>query len=326
MQEEKDKIKDEIEEIKNSLSEAITEKQNTSNDQELEDIKSELAVLREFVMNNEEKKSNSPSLKGHDELQEEAIGIEKITFTLDEEPENKVKNIEDTIPAGAFAKAVILGGVDAATTINAQSDPKPLLVRLTDTGTLPRRFKSDLEDCHIVASSYGELSSERIYARLEKLTCIERETGVIVETQVAGYIAGEDGRVGIRGAVVEKSQQYLANSVVGGVLQGVAGILTPQQPTILSPLTGMSLNQAEANKDKFQRGFGTGAASSMDRLSKYYIERAEKIQPVIQVGAGRIVDVVFTEGSPIGTELVKKKLEKRRQKQAKEETNYETEE
>ncbi|MHB1910421.1 MAG: hypothetical protein ACYCQJ_16370, partial [Nitrososphaerales archaeon] len=45
-----------------------------------------------------------------------------------------------------------------------------------------------------------------------------------------------------------------------------------------------------------------------DRLSKYYIDRAEQLQPVIQVAAGRKVDIVFTEGVSIGESEVKKAL------------------
>jgi conjugal transfer pilus assembly protein TraB len=310
MQEEREKILNDIEDIKNTLSDALEEKQKPRRDQELEELRNEISTLRELVLNKPE--TISQTINNNDPFKDQNVVIDKMTITLEEDKTDKVRNIEDTIPAGAFAKAVILGGVDASTSLSSQSDPRPILIRLVDMGTLPRRFKSDLQDCHIVASSYGELSSERVYARLEKLTCIERNTGEIVETQVAGYVAGEDGRVGVRGIVVEKSDRYLKNSIVGGVLQGVAGILTPQQPTVISPFSGTSITQRESNQEKFEKGFGTGVSSSMDRLSKYYIERAEKLQPVIQVAAGRTVDVVFTEGTEIGTEQVKKKLEERR--------------
>ena len=311
MQKEKNKILEEIESIKKTLADSVEEKQEHPVNHELEDIKAELSSLREFVSN---MASGNVMPQGQQILESDApVSIEKIVISLDENKSEKVKNIEDTIPAGAFAKAIILGGVDASTTLNSQSDPRPMLIRLIDMGSLPRRFKSDLEDCHIVSSSYGDLSSERVYARLEKLTCIERNTGEIIETEVAGYIAGEDGRVGVRGTVVEKGQQYLTNSLVGGVLQGVAGVITPQPQMLMTPFAGMT--QQESNQDKFGRGFGTGVSSGMDRLSKYYIERAEKLQPVIQVGAGRVVDVVFTEGTAIGTEQVKKNLEEKRIKQ-----------
>jgi conjugal transfer pilus assembly protein TraB len=222
MQQDKEKLQSNIEEIKTTLAEAIDGKKSP-HEQEIEELKEEISSLRELVMNQFDKYSpqsergDSRSARVHGE-QDNDHNIEKITFTLDDHKSHKSKNIADTIPAGAFAKAVILGGVDASTTLNAQSDPRPMLIRLIDTGTLPRRFQSDLKDCHIISSSYPDLSSERVYARLEKLTCVERQTGEIVETQVAGYVAGEDGKVGIRGVVVEKGQKYLMNSMAGGLL------------------------------------------------------------------------------------------------------------
>ena len=53
----------------------------------------------------------------------------------------------------------------------------------------------------------------------------------------------------------------------------------------------------------------------MDRLSKYYIDRAESIQPIIQIESGRIVDVVFTEGADIGSSRVKERLSIKREKE-----------
>lgn len=104
-------------------------------------------------------------------------GIKKIVLQLASGGKDKKATIEHTLPAGTFARGVLLGGVDASTATNAPSDPRPVLIRITDPGTLPRKFKSDLKDCHILASCYGDLSSERVYMRLEKLTSTERRTG-----------------------------------------------------------------------------------------------------------------------------------------------------
>lgn len=37
-------------------------------------------------------------------------------------------------------------------------------------------------------------------------------------------------------------------------------------------------------------------SGALDKYADFYIKRAEQMQPVIQVAAGRRVDVVFTEG------------------------------
>jgi len=243
--------------------------------------------------------------------------IQKFSLGLSENPKLKqLKTVETTIPAGAFAKTVLLSGLDASASMTASSDPRPMLLRVIDPGTLPRRFQSDLKDCHCTASAFGDLSSERVYARLEKLTCIERKTGEIIETQVAGYIAGSDGKAGIRGIVASKDGQFLGRSLVGGVFAGLSNVANPQnRQSQVNPFFPGSSQVSPPNMGQmFTSGMAAGASSALDRLSQYYIDRAEQLQPVIQVAAGQVVDIVFTEGTFIGSQNVKSEIEKTRLK------------
>lgn len=297
MQEQNESLKKELSNIKEEMVKATAPR----NDSEIENLKGEITQLKTLMegaaVNQETAEVKTKS------------GISKIKISLtDAGQDKKAKYKDDTIPAGSFAKAVLLGGVDASTALSSSSDPRPILLRLIDAGTLPRKFRSDLEDCHIVASGYGDLSSERVFARLERLTCIERITGEVVETEVSGYIAGEDGRAGIKGVVIEKGRGYLAKSILGGILQGIAGVLNPEQSVISNSAGAFMPKRTE--KEKFSQGAMAGTGSSMDRLSKYYIERAESIQPVIQVASGRIVDAIFSVGADIGTSKLKIKEEK----------------
>ena len=226
-----------------------------------------------------------------------------------------LKTADNYIPAGSFAKAVLLSGVDAETGLNSSSDPDPILIRIIDHGTLPRKFKSDLKDCHIIGAAYGNLSSERAKIRLEKLSCTEIATAEIVETEVAGYVTGEDGRAGIRGEVVSTEGKLLTNSFAAGLLSGFSDTINPR--TSSSPqITIQEIKDGKMPKqgfnEKVKDGFYSGASSSMDRLSKYYIDRAESLQPIVQIGAGRKVDVIFTEGVFFGSSELKKAIAKKR--------------
>lgn len=109
--------------------------------------------------------------------------------------------------------------LDASTSIQASNDPRLVLLRVTDPGTLRRKFKSDLCGCHVLAAYYGDISSVPVYMSLEKLTCTERQTGEIVEMTVNGYVAGEDGRAGLRGVVVDRAAESIRNAAVGDRLK-----------------------------------------------------------------------------------------------------------
>jgi conjugal transfer pilus assembly protein TraB len=257
-------------------------------------------------------RENNLSFPQNSEEERDKRSIQKFSLSLSENKKLKeLKTIETTIPAGAFARTVLLSGLDASASMNASSDPRPMLLRLIDPGTLPRSFQSNLKDCHCTASAFGDLSSERVYARLEKLSCIERTTGEIIETQVAGYIAGSDGKAGIRGVVASKDGQFLARSLVGGVFAGLSNVANPQsRQSQVNPFYPGSAQVSPPNVgDMFTAGMAGGASTALDRLSQYYIDRAEQLQPVIQIAAGQVVNIVFTEGSFIGSQDVREKIE-----------------
>ncbi|MCC6237248.1 MAG: conjugal transfer protein TraB, partial [Dehalococcoidia bacterium] len=47
---------------------------------------------------------------------------------------------------------------------------------------------------------------------------------------------------------------------------------------------------------QLEAGLGSGMGKALDRLAQYYITLAEKVFPVVEVDAGRTVDVVVTQG------------------------------
>lgn len=222
------------------------------------------------------------------------------------------KKVEDTIPAGTYASAILLGGVDASTSVSSANDPRPVLLRIIDPGTLPRKFKSDLKNCHILASAHGDLSSERVYMRLEKLTCTEPLTGEISETQVAGYIAGEDGRAGVRGVVVDKTTELMRNSLLGGFASGISNFFQSSNQGALYPINPLGQRNALTDNQMLKSGAYSGIGNALEKYADYYIKRAEQLQPVLAVQAGRQVNIVFTEGTKFGDTTVKQVISEAR--------------
>lgn len=282
-------------------------------------VASELRADLQSVLSDEEKKSqdfiassavsvstgnsNQPQGKGVPSKQERTTrfrskGIQRTSLMLLNARANKnLKTADNTIPAGAFAGAVMVGGVDASTSITASNDPRPVLLRVIDPGTLPRKFKSDLCGCHVLAACYGDISSERVYMRLEKLTCTERKTGEVVEMSVNGYVAGEDGRAGLRGIVVDRAGESMRNAAIGGFLSGMGNFLSQSHsPITFSPANGLAQTNPMTNPDMLKFGAAKGASGALDKYADFYIKRAEQMQPVIQVQAGRKIDIVFTQG------------------------------
>ncbi|MBE0623521.1 MAG: TraB/VirB10 family protein, partial [Burkholderiales bacterium] len=204
-----------------------------------------------------------------------------------------VRDADRYIPSGAFTRAILLGGLDAPTGGQSQRNPQPVLLRLVDHAVLPNRFRSRIKECFVIGAGYGDVSSERAYIRTESLSCVSRD-GTAIDVPIKGYVAGEDGKAGMRGRLVSKQGQLLANALLAGVASGI-GQAFQQSSTTLSVSPLGTTGSVDAGK-QFEAGFGTGVGRALDRLAQYYISLAEKVFPVIEVDAGRTVDVVVTQG------------------------------
>ena len=210
------------------------------------------------------------------------------------------KDTRRYIPSGAFTRAILLGGLDAPTGGMSQRNPQPVLLRLMDNGVLPNFFRSRIKECFVVGAGYGDISSERAYIRTESLSCITKD-GTAIDVPVKGYVTGEDGKAGMRGRLVSKQGQILASALMAGVASGIGHAFQQSATTVsVSPLGATSTVEPEK---QIQAGLGMGVGRALDRLAQYYISLAEKVFPVIEVDAGRAVDVVLTQGVALQTSL-----------------------
>jgi len=200
---------------------------------------------------------------------------------------------ENYLPSTAFMRAVLLSGLDAPTGGQAQNNPHPVLLRVLDHAQLPNRFRSDIKDCFILGSGYGDLSAERAYVRTESLACI-REGGEALDTPLKGVIVGPDGKAGVRGRLVSKTGQVLANALVAGLISGLGTALT--SGAIVQSVSPLGATQTVDPSKALQAGLGQGLARGLDRLVQYYISLADKIYPVVEIDPGQIVDVIVTRG------------------------------
>ena len=223
----------------------------------------------------------------------------RISFKLDPQFSKKIKrSIDHYVPAGSFVRGVLTSGVVASTSVQASANPQPVHIQLTHLGNLPRGFKTDVKQCFLIGSAYGDLPSERVYMRLEKLSCVERKTQEVIELPVDGYVAGEDGANGLRGTVVDRSGPAMRNAFIGGFFSGMGdffGQQKSQMPTTISQ-SGVAMMNPLSATHLLQAGVGKGLGNAMEKFSDFYIKRAEQLQPVVEIEAGRKIDVVFKAG------------------------------
>jgi conjugal transfer pilus assembly protein TraB len=250
---------------------------------------------------------NNTSDAGQTKKQFRSNGISKQLISLQNSKIGKhLDTVDNTIPPGSFAQGILLSGVDAATSTSASANPEPVLIELTDSGDLSRYFTSTVKGCRVTASSYGVLSKERVMMRLEKLSCIEVQTGEVMVADVDGYVSGEDGKLGLRGTVVDRAGDHVRAAMVGGFLSSFGNFLAgASNPVTFSPNTGLAQVGQTSNTDMLKHGGAKGVSGALDKYTEFYIKRAEQLEPIIQVGAGRVVQVVFSKSVGIGKSAIK---------------------
>ncbi|MFC3314393.1 TrbI/VirB10 family protein [Falsigemmobacter intermedius] len=130
-----------------------------------------------------------------------------------------LSNIPDVqIPAGSILSAYLLTGLDAPTGTRAQQSPVPVLMRIKKEAILPNHAWADVMDCHLLGSAYGDLGSERVNIRGETVSCILRDN-TAAEGSVRFFVAGEDGKNGIKGTLVSRSGRILAAAAGSALAQ-----------------------------------------------------------------------------------------------------------
>lgn len=91
-----------------------------------------------------------------------------------------------------------------------------------------------------------------------------------------------------------------------------------QQQRSVYPISPFGQTNALKPEQMLSSGAATGASTALDKYADFFIKRAEQLQPVLQVAAGRAVNIVFTQGTEFGETSVKKTLSKIRQNSRKE--------
>ena len=204
------------------------------------------------------------------------------------------------LPAGAMIQGVLLNGMDAPSSAAAVKQPMPALIRIKHEAILPNYFRADVRECFVLMGGYAVLSSERVMGRTEKMSCVRKDGGVI-ETPMEGYIVGEDGAVGLRGKLVSKMGGAIARAMAAGLFGGLAGALKPESiPTLdLNPSTGKSQITQPSVGDVFKGGAYDGTSSALGMIAKFYLDMAKEQFPVVEISAGRSVEIVLISGTKL---------------------------
>lgn len=195
--------------------------------------------------------------------------------------------------APSFMSAYLLTGMDAMTVEDSDDNPEPMMLRVQTPAVLPNDVKAQLEGCFVVAEGYGSLATHRVDARLVSLSCIDYDGRGIINEKIEGYIQDSDGKRGIKGQPVHRAGSLIARTLIAGGAEGIGSALSGAATTFNVSSFGQS-SSIDPSKIALS-GAGGAINSAAKSVKDLFLQLAKQSTPVIEVGAGKKVDIVITK-------------------------------
>ena len=211
-----------------------------------------------------------------------------------------VEDSPDFLPPNSYATARVIVGVDASAGVASQTDPLPVVLRITGPARSVLQngkvLTTRIQGCIVNGAARGDLSSEKVYVKLARMTC-DQPGGRVAVSEVKGFISFA-GKSGVRGRVVSREGNLVTQALLAGIVGGFGRGFSANANSTFSGITA----NADGTRSKLSAGdilgggLGQGAADAADTVSKYLIERAEQYQPVVEMPTGIDVEIVFLDG------------------------------
>ena len=211
-----------------------------------------------------------------------------------------IEDSPDYLPPNSYASARVIVGVDASAGVASQTDPLPVVLRITGPARSVLKngkvLTTRIQGCVVNGAARGDLSSEKVYVKLARMTC-DQPGGRVAVSEVKGFISFA-GKSGVRGRVVSREGNLISQALLAGIVGGFGRGFSANANSTFSGVTA----NANGTRSKLSAGdilgggLGQGAGDAADTVSKYLIERAEQYQPVVEMPTGIDVEIVFLDG------------------------------
>lgn len=231
----------------------------------------------------------------------EKAGATGLRAARPEAPPVVVEDSTDYLPPNSYAPARVIVGVDASAGVASQTDPLPVVLRITGPARSVMQngkvLTTRIQGCVVNGAARGDLSSEKVYVKLARMTC-DQPGGRVAVSEVKGFISFA-GKSGVRGRVVSREGSLVSQALLAGIIGGFGRGFSANANSLFSGVTTNpdGTRGQLSPGDIVTGGLGQGAADAADTVSKYLIERAEQYQPVVEMPTGIDVEIVFLDGA-----------------------------
>ena len=204
------------------------------------------------------------------------------------------------IPTGTMIPVKLLTGLDApGKSASMGGEAHPVLMFAEDLSVLPNNVQMDMRECFVLGEGIGDLSEERAKIRALSLSCVKKDEQSAVDIRLRGVLTGEDGKIGLRGPVVQREGAILAKALLAGFVNGISKIFMPYQQGFFIANSPQNAFQFPDADRVAMAGAAGGLGGAAQTLARHYSQLAKEIYPIIEIDAGRQGTLIVTEGREI---------------------------
>lgn len=204
-----------------------------------------------------------------------------------------------------LAKATLYTGFLAPTLVAGNKNPQPVYLSV-DTPVLSANDSTiDLQECTVLGSAKGSLSTSRVEIRLSELNCnLTYKNGkkTHITQAINGWVYGEDGVFGLKGRLVSSEGKIIKSALPMALIQALIGSLSQlgQQPMSVATLGATSMVNPQSLQSGALQGVAKSTNQSLSQIIDYYMAMLKELNPSIEILGGRNnLSILFKGGEEL---------------------------
>ena len=198
------------------------------------------------------------------------------------------------LPLGSFVKCTLLTGVFAPTN---ESNPLPVLISVDEAFYGPNNTRIPLKGAFAIGKAIGDVVSKRAIIQIVSLSMALPDGKVFEHEGNLGYLADEDGHLGIEGTVIYNTGRQLGLNFLSGFLAGGAEALSQAETSTVTGAYGQTSRNVTGDTGRY--AMFSGLANSAQGMSNYYQKQLGTMIPAVKIEAGKKVVFVVQKGVQI---------------------------
>jgi hypothetical protein len=198
------------------------------------------------------------------------------------------------LPLGSFVKCTLLTGVYAPSN---ESNPLPVLISVDEAFYGPNNTRIPLKGAFAIGKAIGDVVSKRAIIQIVSLSMALPDGKVFEHEGNLGYLAGEDGHLGIEGQVIYNTGRQLGLNFLSGFLAGGAEALSQAETSTVTGAYGQTSRNVTGDTGRY--AMFSGLANSAQGMSNYYQKQLNTMIPAVKIEAGKKVIFVVQKGVQI---------------------------